>query len=725
MAATKPQATAPVKAPAKGKPAPVPYRGPPLLGPYPAFPGMAPAQFTKMTELCGPRWVDLLFHLPRSVLDRSAAPTIATAPVGERATMLLKVIKRPSVFGSLRRGGKKIPLVIELADDSGSLRAIYFNVGGWLERAYPQGGTVVVSGKVEEDSKGKKLIHPDVWTAGKLPEDAQLKAVAKVWPLYPLTAGLPQGWVNRAVQHALAFASEHPPPEWLPAALLARLKLPAFTEALQAAHNPENEADIVPTTPARMRLALDEFLATQLALQHARATTRFQPGIAHGQSQAQTDKLLASLPFALTGDQQQALDDIATDLATPRPMLRLLQGDVGAGKTLVALAALCRVMENGQQGVLMAPTEILARQLYANAVRYLQPLGFTVGLLVGSLPAAQKKKLKQHVRDGFVNLLVGTHALVQDDVTFDRLGLAVIDEQHRFGVRQRMALSANQSLPPDLLLMTATPIPRTLALTAYGDMDVSVLREKPPGRTPIQTVAIPDARLNEVARGLERVIAQGQQVYWVCPLVDESEDTDLAAATARAAWLAKVYGDKVGVLHGKMKAAEKDAVMARFQAGELAILVSTTVIEVGVDVPNATLMVIEHAERFGLSQLHQLRGRVGRGAAKSQCVLLYSPPLTPFAEQRLDALRQSDDGFELAEKDLELRGPGEVLGTRQSGQIATRLADLHHHRELLPLARDAAQALLASNLSPQQRGALTLLLQMFDQTAAAAFLRGG
>lgn len=723
MPATKPQAPPRVKPDGKAKPLPA-YVGPPLLAPYPAFPGMSPALHAKLAELAGPRWIDLLFHLPRSVLDRSAAPTIASAPLGERATMLLTVVKRPPVFRTLQKGKRKIPLVIELADASGSLRAVYFNAGGWLERAYPQGGTVVVSGKVEEDAKGKKLIHPDVWAVGA-DGDNSLKAVAKVWPLYPLTAGLPQGWANRAAHTALEYLTSHQPPEWLPAALLTQQKLPTFGDALAAAHAPASDADLAPTTAARTRLAFDEFLATQLALQHARATTRFQPGIAHGTTSPRYQRLMDSLPFALTNDQQQALAEITADLAAPRPMLRLLQGDVGAGKTLVALAALAHIMDNGHQGVLMAPTEILARQLYANAVKYLQPLGFTVGLLVGSLPAAQKKKLKQHVRDGFVNLLVGTHALVQDDVTFDRLGLAVIDEQHRFGVRQRMALSANQSLPPDLLLMTATPIPRTLALTAYGDMDVSVLRQKPPGRTPIRTVAIPDARVAEVARGLERVIAAGQQVYWVCPLVDESEDTDLAAATARAAWLGKVYGDKVGVLHGQMKPADKDAVMARFQAGGLAILVSTTVIEVGVDVPNATLMVIEHAERFGLSQLHQLRGRVGRGAAASQCVLLYSTPLTPFAEQRLDALRSSDDGFDLAEKDLELRGPGEILGTRQSGQMATRLADLHHHRHLLPIARDTAQSLLAAPLSNPQRAALTLLLQMFNKHAAADYLRGG
>ncbi|MFZ2587682.1 MAG: ATP-dependent DNA helicase RecG, partial [Alphaproteobacteria bacterium] len=456
-----------------------------------------------------------------------------------------------------------------------------------------------------------------------------------------------------------------------------------------------------------------------------RATTTFLPGIAHGHHHTGTDRLRKALPFPLTADQTRAVDEITADLQAPRPMLRLLQGDVGSGKTLVALLALLKVIENGHQGAFMAPTEILARQLYANAKKYLEPLGITVALLVGSMSAAQKTKLKQHLRDGFVNLLIGTHAVVQDDVVFDKLGLAVIDEQHRFGVRQRMALSANSKLPPDVLVMTATPIPRTLALTVYGDMDVSTLREKPPGRTPIKTVAMQDGRFSEVVTSLKRVLEAGNQVYWVCPLVEENEDSDLTAATQRAEQLKTVYGDAVGLLHGQMKAADKDAVMAAFAAGDVKILVSTTVIEVGVDVPNASLMVIDHAERFGLSQLHQLRGRVGRGAAASTCVLLYALPLTAYAQQRLDALRQSDDGFYLAEKDLELRGPGEVLGTRQAGQVATKLADLHHHRDLLPVARDTAQALLAANLTSAQRGALSLLLQMFDKQAAAEFLRGG
>ena len=728
MLATKPQPKAPVKA---ARAAPKAQGG--LLAEYPPFPGMAPALHKKLAELCGPRWIDLLFHLPTRLLDRTATPGVAAANVGERATILARVTKRPSVFKSLNAPrGKKIPLVIELADEAGTpLRAVFFNPAPWLERAFPftkdkdgkmVGGVVILSGKVESDAKGKKMIHPDVWSASAA---RGLSDVARIWPLYPLTAGVPQGWVGRAVQHALAHAAEAPPPEWLPPDLVAHHHWPALVDALAAAHNPQTEADLLPTAPARVRLALDELVATQLALSHARAATRFQPGIAHGAAEGLRRKLAAALPFKLTQGQRAALADIDADLSTPRPMLRLLQGDVGSGKTLVALMSLLRVIENGQQGVLMAPTEILARQLWANARRWLEPLGVSVGLLVGSLSAAQKRKIKESLKDGYINLLVGTHALAEDNVVFDKLGLAVIDEQHRFGVRQRMALSINQSLPPDMLVMTATPIPRTLALTAYGDMEVSSIRDKPPGRTPIQTLAMPDGRLSEIARAIGRVTGAGEQVYWVCPLVEESEDTDLADATTRAATLQKLYGNTVALLHGKMKTADKDAAMARFVSGEAKVLVSTTVIEVGVDVPAATLIVIEHAERFGLSQLHQLRGRVGRGSKPSRCILLYSNPPTPYAKARIEALRESDDGFLLSEKDLELRGPGEVLGTRQSGDVAHRLADLHHHKDLLPVARDISQASLSGAISSGQRGALALLLQYFDKQAAADFLRGG
>lgn len=700
-----------------------------VLDEYPAFPGLSAALHAKMQDLCGPRWIDLLFHLPTRVLDRSAMPAIAQAPVGEVSTFIATVVRRPP---PPPRHIKR-PLAIELTDGSAPLRAIYFHPGSWLERAYPVGGTVIVSGKVETDGKGKKIVHPDVWALPQALDDAKTEAkvgakvanVARVWPLYPLTAGVGQGWLSRAMGHAQEHLARHPLPEWLPSAFMAAHNLPTFKDAVTTVHAPQTEADLDKRTPARVRLALDELYATQLALQHARATTRSQPGIAHGYHTSLRAKALGRLPYPLTGAQQRAIEEITADLCAPRPMLRLLQGDVGAGKTMVALFSLLHVIENGRQGALMAPTEILAKQLYENARKMLEPLGITVGLLTGSQTAAQKKRLKQHLREGFVNLLVGTHALVEDDVVFHNLGLVVVDEQHRFGVKQRAAFSLNETRPPDMLVMTATPIPRTLALTAYGDMDVSVLDEKPPGRTPIATHVVPDSKLTDVAQRLTHVVARGEQAYWVCPLVDESETSDLAAATQRVEWLKGLYGDKVGLLHGKMKPAEKTAAMEAFLAGETAILVATTVIEVGVDVPNATIMVIEHAERFGLAQLHQLRGRVGRGAKASHCVLVYTAPLSPFGQERLQALRESEDGFYLAEKDLELRGPGEVLGTRQSGDVRTRLADLFHHRDLIPLARDLAEKAMVKPLNAPQRNALALLLAVFNKHTAADWLRGG
>jgi ATP-dependent DNA helicase RecG len=697
-----------------------------LLSDYPRLPGLSPTLYTKLQMLCGPRWIDLLFHLPTRMLDRSSTPTIAAAPVDEVATFVVNVVRIPPFPPKFT----KRPLAIELTDDTAPLRAIYFNPGSWLTRAYPAGGTVIVSGKVEADSKGKKIIHPDVWSLPERdkdsPEDGpKFSNIARIWPLYPLTSGLGQGWLSRSIRTSLSFMDENPFPEWLPSSFLKQHNLPTFKEALKAVHSPQTAADVEPNTPARNRLALDELYATQLALQHARATTRSLPGIPHGRHDDLQRRALASLPYSPTNAQTRALAEIKADLQAPRPMLRLLQGDVGAGKTLVALLALLHVIENGYQGTLMAPTEILARQLYTHARTLLEPLGITVGLLTGSMSAAQKKRLKQHVEDGFVNLLVGTHALVEDDVIFNKLGLAVVDEQHRFGVKQRVAISKSEKLPPDMLVMTATPIPRTLALTAFGDMDVSVLDEKPAGRIPIATHAVPDARIAEIANRLTHVLDKGEQAYWVCPLVEESEDSDLAAATQRVEWLKGRYGNKVGLLHGKMKAADKTEAMEAFQRGDTRILVATTVIEVGVDVPNATVMVIEHAERFGLAQLHQLRGRVGRGGKASHCILLYTPPLTPYAQERLQALRDSEDGFYLAEKDLELRGPGEVLGTRQSGEVRTRLADLHHHKTLIPLARDLAEKALARPLTAPQRNALATLLAVFNKHTAATWLRSG
>jgi ATP-dependent DNA helicase RecG len=672
----------------------------------------------RLRSLCGERWIDLLLHLPTHILDRRATPTIAETAPGSTATWQVMVSKHvPKPYPRHRR-----PHIVHVADDSGKAQLVFFQAASWLEKALPVGETVLVSGQMEETGKIKKMIHPTLWGTKR-----DLGDIAKLWPMYPLTQGLSHIQLKRVVDTALQHFTAADFPEWLGPHVVKKHKFISSYKALTFIHNPQKEKDIEPDSPARLRLAFDELFAHQLALIHARRTTRQHPGIAHGQSDMKRQKFFSNLAFTLTNDQNSALIDIDADLTEPQPMLRLLQGDVGSGKTVVAIAALLRVIENGSQGVMMAPTEILARQHYENAKKWLEPLGITVALLVGSVPAGQKKRLKQHIQEGFANLIIGTHALVQDDVHFNRLGLVVVDEQHRFGVEARLKLTTHNTdgLAPDVLVMTATPIPRTLALTYYGDMDVSVIREKPPGRTPVATHVLPTARLEETAQGLQRIIDKGEQVYWVCPLVEENEDSDLSAATARFKALQVLYGKNVALLHGKMKAAEKEAVMGAFKAGEAKILVATTVIEVGVDVPQATVMIIEQAERFGLSQLHQLRGRVGRGKTQSTCLLLYTPPLTSMATTRLQAMRESDDGFELAEKDMDLRGPGEVLGTRQAGAVATRVADLVRHKALIPLAREAAEQTLASKMPAEQRRALWLLLRIFNKDAAAELLKAG
>ncbi|MFZ2619786.1 MAG: ATP-dependent DNA helicase RecG [Alphaproteobacteria bacterium] len=696
------------------------------LSPYGDIAGLAKPQLTKLQELCGPRWIDLLLHLPSGIMDRSATPTIAEATVGEQVTLQVTVLKHiPKPYPKHRR-----PHMVKVVDakgaECGEAELIFFSVAPWVQKSLPIGETVVISGKVEGTEAKRKIIHPTLWGTRREVED-----VAKIWPLYPLTAGLSHLQVKRATDAALKQFPATAYPEWLPDDAVKHFSLMPFHAAIKASHNPQVEGDISPTSPHRLRLAWDELFAYQLALLTARRTTKQEPGIAHGVREVKRQQFYKNLPFALTGDQQQALDEIDRDLTSGTPMLRLVQGDVGSGKTVVALAALLRVLENGCQGAMMAPTEILARQHYEHAKKWLEPLGFTVALLVGSIPAAAKKRLKQHIGEGFANLVIGTHALVQEDVVFDRLGLIVIDEQHRFGVRERMRLTSHRSdgLTPDVLVMTATPIPRTLALTAYGDMDVSIIREKPPGRTPITTNALPLERVPEVANSLARVLAKNEQAYWVCPLVEENEELDLTAATERFATLQQLYGDAVALLHGKMKPAEKDATMADFKAGKTKILVATTVIEVGVDVPQATVMVIEHAERFGLSQLHQLRGRVGRGSLQSTCLLLYQAKAAQyagtFANQRIQALRESEDGFYLAEKDMELRGPGEILGTQQAGFISTRVADLTKHRDLIPHCRRVAEKLMDTPLSLPQKRALTLLLRTFGRDKAAEMMKAG
>ncbi|HEV8679480.1 MAG TPA: ATP-dependent DNA helicase RecG, partial [Stellaceae bacterium] len=543
-------------------------------------------------------------------------------------------------------------------------------------------------------------------------------------PVYPLTAGLSSRIAARAVAAALGRAPELP--EWLDPALCTRRRWPVWNAAIAAVHTPQAETDLDPATPPRERLAYDEILASQLAVALVRARRRRLRGRVLRGTGALQAPAEAGFGFALTGSQRQALAEIAGDLAAPTRMMRLLQGDVGSGKTVVALVAMLIAVESGAQAALMAPTEVLARQHHQVLTRLAAPAGVEIGLLTGREKGRARQSMLASLASGLTPVVVGTHALVQPDVVFRDLALAIIDEQHRFGVEQRLALAA-KGHDADTLLMSATPIPRTLMMTAYGDLDVSRLVEKPPGRLPVDTRAVPLDRFDEVVGAISRALIRRAKVFWICPMVEESETADLAAAEERYRALAELLPGRVGLVHGRMKSAEKDRAMAEFADGPVDLLVSTTVIEVGIDVPQATVMVVERAERFGLAQLHQLRGRIGRGAGASTCLLLYQPPLGEVARQRLQILRETEDGFRIAEEDLRLRGAGEVLGTRQSGLPALRLADLARHEELVAIAHDDARLVLERDpeLASPRGAALRLLLYLFQRDEAVQYLRAG
>ncbi|WP_119678286.1 ATP-dependent DNA helicase RecG [Indioceanicola profundi] len=687
----------------------------PLFAPISSLPGLGPRLGKLAERLAGPHVVDLLWHKPSGLIDRMAVGSIAEAPDGRVVTLTVRVDGHAPPVQANR------PYRIRCTDHTGMMDLVFFHVkGDWLGKKLPVGQKITVSGKAERFNGQLQIVHPDYYGPA---EDSP--PLAKVEPTYPLTGGLNPKPLRTAIQAALARAPDMP--EWQDAAWLKRQGWPEWKSALTTLHCPETERDIDPNGPARARLAFDELLANQLALALVRWHQRRLSGrevTGDGRLRA---KVAAALPYTLTGAQQRSLADIYADMGQPVRMLRLLQGDVGSGKTVVALMAMLNAVETGAQAALMAPTEILARQ-HADS---LAPLADAAGVRLAILTGRDKGKARQAVLDrllsGEIDILVGTHAIFQEDVAFRDLALAVIDEQHKFGVHQRLQLAA-KGRGVDTLVMTATPIPRTLTLTAYGDMDVSRLDEKPPGRQPVKTLVMPAAeKLDEVVHSLPRAIRNGQRIYWVCPLVEESETVDLAAATFRHATLREFLGDRVGLVHGKMKGAEKDAVMAAFAEGQLDVLVATTVIEVGVNVPEATIMVIEHAERFGLAQLHQLRGRVGRGTGASTCLLLYERPLGETARARLETMRDTEDGFIIAEKDLELRGAGEVLGTRQSGLPEFRLADVTVHGELLAAARDDAQLIIDRDpeLEKPRGQALRVLLYLFERDAAVKYLRSG
>jgi ATP-dependent DNA helicase RecG len=672
--------------------------------------------YARLLDRDGPRVIDLLLHVPSGTIDRRARPKLRDVQPGQVITVAVTVDKhRP---GPPHRS--RAPYRIYTHDDTGDLTLTYFNARrDYLEKLLPAGEVRYVSGTAEFYDGMLQIVHPD-----RVVDEAGFATLPLVEPVYPLTEGLALGNIRRAIDSALGRLPDLP--EWQDETWTARERLPAFSAALRHLHRPEEPREILPENPAWTRLAYDELLAGQLALALVRAHMRRQSGRGTASEGRLRARILKALPYTLTHSQQKAVDDITTDLARPQRMLRLLQGDVGSGKTVVALTAAAAVIEAGRQAAFMAPTEILARQHLATIASLAEAAGIRTAILTGRERGTAREDILNRLALGDIDLLIGTHALFQEDVAFHDLALAVVDEQHRFGVHQRLALT-KKGEAVDVLVLTATPIPRTLVLTYFGDMDISELREKPPGRQPIDTRTIPLSRLEEVEDAVGRALAEGKRVYWVCPLVDESEKVDLAAAQARFEELREKFGDHVDLVHGRMRGADKDAAMARFAAGERRVLVATTVIEVGVDVPEATVMVIEHAERFGLAQLHQLRGRIGRGSASSICLLLYKAPLGENAKARLAIVRETEDGFRIAEEDLRLRGEGDVLGTRQSGLPGFQIARPEIHGKYLGAARDDAALILNrdSALSTPRGQALRHLLYLFGKDEAIKLIRAG
>ncbi len=686
----------------------------PLFAPVTKLPGIGPHIGKAIEALAGPHIVDLLWLFPTGLIDRRYAPKLVAAEPGRIATLHLRVdTHEPPPT-------RRLPYRIRCSDATGAITLVFFHgKADYLRRTLPEGEIRVVSGRVEEFRERLQIVHPDLIAK---PEETEKRQ--QVEPVYPLTAGLTRKPLAKAVAGALSLVPELV--EWLDSSLCKRQGWSGWREALFAVHQPQAGGDLSPSTPSRTRLAYDELLANQLALGLLRLHLRRSKGRSIRGDGSLRKRVIAKLPFELTGSQNTALTEIDADMASGQRMLRLLQGDVGSGKTVVALLAMLSAVESGAQAVLMAPTEILARQHFATIETLLGDTGVTLALLTGREKGAERRQIFEDLAEGSTAIAVGTHALFQEEVAFGDLAFAVIDEQHRFGVHQRLTL-ASKGHAVDALVMTATPIPRTLTLTIYGDLEVSRLTEKPAGRQPVDTRLIPIERLDEVTAAVRRAMEEGRRVYWVCPLVEESEVLDVAAAEERFALLKAIFGARVGLLHGRMKGKEKDAAMAAFLEGRLRLLVATTVVEVGVDVPQAAVMVIEHAERFGLAQLHQLRGRIGRGRQASTCLLLFASPLSAPAKARLKILRETDDGFRIAEEDLRLRGSGQVLGTRQSGLPLFRIADPALHENLMTMAYDDVSLFLGRDpeLQTPRGEALRVLLYLFERDAAVKYLRSG
>ena len=678
----------------------------PLFAEVEALKGVGPQLAKPLHRLGLARAVDILFHLPVNWIERRKVAALDESDVG-------RIIIIELVPVEYRQSGGRGPFRVQAQDRNGDIVTLtYFNNPGWAKKQLPLGEARIVSGKLDSYGQQLQIVHPDhvllPAEAGQIPERE---------PVYPLSEGLTNHRLNDLAGQALARRPDLG--EWIEPSLKSQRSWPGWGDALVSAHRDPGDEK------ARDRLAYDEIFANQLALMLVRASSRRRKGLPlSGDGRLRS---MLRLPYSPTGAQQRSIAEIEADLQQDVPMLRLLQGDVGSGKTLVALMAMLVAVEAGAQAALLAPTEILARQHYETLSRQLAGLPVNVAILTGREKGKAREACLMGLADGSIHILVGTHAIFQQAVSYRRLGLAVVDEQHRFGVAQRMMLAQKAERPPHLLVMTATPIPRTLTLTHYGEMDVSRLDEMPPGRQPIETRVMSEERLPDIVDALGRHLAAGKQAYWVCPLVEESETTDLAAAEARAEELGRRFGDRVGVVHGRMKGPDKDKVMAAFQNGELGVLVATTVIEVGVDVPNATLMIVEHADRFGLAQLHQLRGRVGRGEQHSVCLLLRGVALSETARARLSLMRETNDGFRIAEEDLRLRGAGEILGTKQSGEAQFRLASPEQIQALAQPAMDDARLLVDRDggLEGERGKAARLLLYLMERDAAVGLLRGG
>ncbi len=694
-----------------------------LCAPLKSLKGLGPRGEELLTKLLAKslsplRVIDLLWLLPNGYLDRRLTPSILEAAPGAVTTLVVKPIR----YTAAPKGAVRAPLRIVCEDESASLDVVFFHGDrATVRRLLPLNELRIVSGRVERYGSRLQMAHPDYILSpserGRLPG---------IEPVYPLTLGLTQKFLYRVIGDALAKLPDLP--EWLDSSLLASESWPSFWRALHILHRPQSQADLALWTKARERLAFDEVFSAQLAISLVRRSYRQLSGRSLAGDGNLAARMRGALPFSLTRSQEQALAEIKGDMLSSRRMLRLLQGDVGSGKTVVAALAMSAAVEAGAQAAMMAPTDVLARQHLETLKPLCEAAGITLGYLSGREQGKARALLLEQLASGKIQIMVGTHALFQPDVVFHDLALAIVDEQHRFGVAQRLALQEKAKAgDADILVMTATPIPRTLLLSLHGDLDVSQLTEKPAGRKPVATRAVPQDRLEDIVEGLHRALREGAQVYWVCPAVDSETAREMTAAEERAAHLRQIFGERVGLVHGRLSGAEKDAAIAAFSARETSILVATTVIEVGVNVPAATVMIIENAEMFGLAQLHQLRGRVGRGAAQSSCVLLYKGPLSETAKSRLDILRQVEDGFVIAEEDLRLRGGGEVLGPRQSGDPGFRLAQWPQAAPLIDRASDLARYLLARDpyLKSEQGLAARRCLILFERDDAMRLLQAG